>query len=79
MRNIMKKSAGITIPYFMITTIVYAVFTISFELDNSLEKSSAVVDNEDLHKLSSSSSQQVETPCKSPCSPTAEMCIAMCA
>ena len=82
MRNIMKKSAGITIPYFIITTIAYALFTISFEQDNALgERLYTILDNENHYTIFSnnSSSQQVETSCKSPCPSTAEMCIQMCA
>ena len=46
MKNIMKKSTFITIPHFMITTIAYALFTISFEQVNPLgERLSNIVDN----------------------------------
>ena len=83
MKNIMKKSTVITISYFMITTIAYALFTISFEQYNALEERlSTIVDNENQYTIFSnnnSSSQQVQTSCKSPCSPTEEMCIQMCA
>lgn len=83
MKNIMIKSTVITIPYFMITTIAYALFTISFEQDNALgEKLSIILDNENYNTMFSSnnsSSQLVQTSCKSPCPPTEEMCIQMCA
>jgi hypothetical protein len=70
----------IAIPSFVITTIMYAVVaTTFFELDKVLgEGENFVVDDND--KTMIYHTQQItETKCKSPCPPTAEMCIQMCA
>ena len=81
----MKKSV-IAIPsshYVVITTIiVYALLVpIFFEMDNALgEGENFVVDDDDNDKsIMTYSQQQVDTNCKSPCSSSAEICIAMCA
>ncbi len=60
------------------TIIVYALLApIFFEMDNAYGAgTNFVVDND---KTTMYSQQLVETECKSPCSSSAEMCIAMCA
>ena len=80
----MKKTTFITIPssYVVITTIVYAlVATTFFEIDKALgEGENFVVDINDADSDNKISAQElIETPCKSPCPPNAEMCIQMCA
>ena len=71
--------------YVVITTIiVYALLVpIFFEMDNAYEAgTNFVVDNDKTTMTYSQQQQQVEevdTTCKSPCSSSAEMCIAMCA
>lgn len=77
-KKVMKKTV-ITILSFVITTIVSAlVAPIFFELDKTLgEGENFDIDN---YKTMVYNTQQVaETQCKSPCPPTAEMCIQMCA
>jgi hypothetical protein len=83
----MKKSV-IATPYshyVVITTIiVYALlFPIFFEMDNALgeEEKFVVVDDTDNNDKSmmTYSQQQVDAKCTSPCSSSAEICIAMCA
>ena len=73
----MKKSV-IAIPSVIVmTTLIYAlVATLFFEMDNNNalgEGEKFVVDDKIYTQ------QLVETPCKSPCPSSAEMCIAMCA
>ena len=69
----MKKSV-IAIPSIVITTLIYAlVATTFFEIDNALGESDFVVDDKTYTQ------QLVKTECKSPCSKSLEMCIAMCA
>ena len=83
----MKKSV-IATPYshyVVITTIiVYALLCpIFFEMDNALgeeEKFVVVDDTDDNDKsMMAYSQQQVDKKCTSPCSSSAEICIAMCA
>jgi hypothetical protein len=83
----MKKSV-IATPYshyVVITTIiVYALlFPIFFEMDNALgeEEKFVVVDDTDNNDKSmmTYSQQQVDAKCTSPCSSSAEICIAICA
>ena len=72
--------------YVVITTIiVYALLApIFFEIDNAyVAGANFVVDDNDNDKTMmmaySSQVEKVETDCKSPCSSSAEICIAMCA
>ena len=66
--------------FFVITTIVYALLVpVFFEMENNAfgEEKNFVDDDND---KTTYSQQIVETKeCKSPCSSTTEMCIAMCA
>ena len=77
----MKKSVtAIPSSYVVITTIVYALLVpIFFEMDNALGEGENFVDDDDKDKPMYAHQPVVETPCKSPCPPTAEMCIQMCA
>jgi hypothetical protein len=63
----------------MIMTLVYAIVaSIFLELDNASGDEEIGIndaDNDDKTFVQ----ELVETPCKSPCPPTAEMCIQMCA
>ena len=72
------KNLVIAIQFFVITTIVYALLVpVFFEMDNALGEEN-FVDNGNYE--TTYSQQLVETKeCKSPCSSSAEMCIAMCA
>ena len=76
----MKKTV-IAIQSFVITIIVYALLvSVLFKMENNAfgeEKNYFVDDNND----KTTYSQQVveKKECKSPCSSTAEMCIALCA
>ena len=66
----------------MITTIVYALLVpVFFEMkNNAFGEGKNIVDDIDNDKMTYSQPQVVETKeCKSPCSSSAEMCIAMCA
>ena len=68
--------------YIVITTIiVYALLApIFFEMDNAYGAgANFVVDDNDYKTMTYSQQQEVETDCKSPCSSSSEMCIAMCA
>jgi hypothetical protein len=71
------KKLVIAIPSIVMTTLIYAlVATLFFEMDNNNalgEGEKFVVDDKIYTQ------QLVETPCKSPCPSSAEMCIAMCA
>ena len=71
------KELVIAIPSIEMTTLIYAlVATLFFEMDNNNalgEGEKFVVDDKIYTQ------QFVETPCKSPCPSSAEMCIAMCA
>ena len=74
------KNSVIAIQSFVITTIVYALLCpVFFEMENNAfgeEKNFVDYDND----KTTYSQQLVETKeCKSPCSSTAEMCIALCA
>jgi hypothetical protein len=64
------------------TIIVYALLVpIFFEMDNAYGAGTNFVVDNDTTMMTDSQQQQVEvdTKCKSPCSSSAEMCIAMCA
>ena len=65
------------------TIIVYALLApIFFEMDDAYGAGTNFVDNDKTTITYSQQQQQVEevdTKCKSPCSSSAEMCIAMCA
>ena len=65
------------------TIIVYALLApIFFEMDNAYGAGTNFVVDNDKTTMTYSQQQQVEevyTKCKSPCSSSAEMCIAMCA
>ena len=70
--------------YVVITTIiVYALLApIFFEMDNAYGAGANFVvddDDDDDKTMIYSQQQEVETECKSPCSSSSEMCIAMCA
>ena len=68
--------------YVVITTIiVYALLApIFFEMDNAYGAgANFVVDDDDDKMMTYSQQQEVEAECKSPCSSSSEMCIAMCA
>ena len=74
----MKNS--IAIEFFVITTIVYALLVpVFFEMENNaFEEEKNFVDDD--NDKTTYSQQLAETKeCKSPCSSTAEMCIALCA
>jgi hypothetical protein len=80
------KNSGIVSPsshYIVITTIiVYALLApIFFEMDNAYGAgANFVVDDDKTMTYSQQQQQQeVETDCKSPCSSSSKMCIAMCA
>ena len=73
------KNSVIAIQSFVITTIIYALLVpIFFQMDKAFgEEKNFVDDNND---KTTYSQQIVETKeCKSPCSSSTEMCIAMCA
>ena len=70
--------------YVVITTIiVYALLApIFFEMDNAYGAGANFVvddDDDDDKTMIYSQQQEVEAECKSPCSSSSEMCIAMCA
>jgi hypothetical protein len=75
------KNPVITIPSFVLTTLVYVLLSPIFELDyNAYGEETTkfvIVDN----SLYNTHQQVVEVKkeCKSPCPSTAEMCIEMCA
>ena len=77
------KNSIIAIQSFVITTIGYALLApIFFEMDNAYrgEEEKFVVDNDKNVKATMYNQQVlVESECNSPCPPSAEMCIAMCA
>jgi hypothetical protein len=77
------KNSIIAIQSFVITTIVYALLApIFFEMDNAYlgEEEKFVFDNDKNVKATMYNQQVlVESECNSPCPPSAEMCIAMCA
>jgi hypothetical protein len=77
------KNSVIVIQSFMITTIVYALLApIFFEMDNAYrgEEENFVVDYDNNLKATMYNQQVlIESECNSPCPPSAEMCIAMCA
>ena len=63
--------------FFVITTIVYVLLvTVFFEFDNAFGEEKNFDDGND---ETTYSQQLVESECNSPCPPSAEMCIAMCA
>jgi hypothetical protein len=79
--SIMKKIIVSSIPssYVLITTLVYVLLgAIFFEFDNvsGEEYNIDVIDGDG---ADTKSSQLIDTPCKSPCPSTEEMCIQMCA
>ncbi|HEX7256976.1 MAG TPA: hypothetical protein VF242_02855 [Nitrososphaeraceae archaeon] len=67
--------------YVVITTIiVYALLApIFFERDNAYGAGANFVVDDDDKTMTYSQQQEVEAGCKSPCSSSSEMCIAMCA
>ena len=67
--------------YIVITTIiVYALLApVFFEMDNAYGAGANFVVDDDKTMTHSEQQQEVETDCKSPCSSSSEMCIAMCA
>lgn len=76
----MRNRAGGTIAssYVVITTLVYAlVATILLESDNASEEDSNI--NNAVNTDKPSGLEIVDVSCKSPCPPTSEMCIQMCA
>ncbi|MGI9012159.1 MAG: hypothetical protein ACR2F1_13370 [Nitrososphaeraceae archaeon] len=70
------RNSVIAIQSRVITTIVYALLIpVFFEMDNTHgEGENFAVD--DIDKIYT---QEVDTPCQSPCPSTEEMCIALCA
>ena len=75
----MKNSVN-AIQSFVITTIVYALLVpVFFEMENNafVEEKNFVDDDNDKTTYSQQLAETKE--CKSPCSSTAEMCIALCA
>ena len=73
------KNSVIAIQSCVITTIVYALLVpVFFEMDNTHGERENFVDN-DKTMYSQQIVEEVETECKSPCSSSAELCIAMCA
>ena len=84
--NMKNSVIGSPSSHFVVITtiIVYALLApIFFEMDNAYGAgTNFVVDNDKTTMTYSQQQQQVEevdTKCKSPCSSSAEMCIAMCA
>ncbi|HYJ02829.1 MAG TPA: hypothetical protein VEW92_11500 [Nitrososphaeraceae archaeon] len=77
MKENIRKNSVIAIQSFVITTIVYALLVpVFFEMENNAFGEENFVD--DGNGKTAYSQQLVETKeCKSPCSSTAEMCIAM--
>jgi hypothetical protein len=76
------KNSVIAIQSFVITTIVYALLVpVFFEMENNaFGEREYFVDEDDNNKdQMMSTTQQLDTKCKSPCPSSAEMCIAMCA
>ena len=74
------KNLVIAIQSFVITTIVYALLVpVFFEMENNtfVEEKNFVDDDNDKTTYSQQLAETKE--CKSPCSSTAEMCIALCA
>jgi hypothetical protein len=73
------KNSVIAIQSFVITTIVYALLVpVFFEMDNAFGEEKNFVD--DGNYETTYSQQLVKTKeCKSPCTSSAEMCIAICA
>ena len=75
----MKNSVIAIQPFVITTIIVYALLApIFFEMDNAYGKGENFVEKNN-DKTTMYSQQLVETECKSPCSSSSEMCIAMCA
>ena len=72
------KNSVIAIQSFVITTIVYALLVpVFFEMENNAFGEEKNFDDD--KDKTTFSQQVVETKeCKSPCSSTAEMCIALC-
>ena len=59
---------------------MYALLApIFFEMDNAYEEVGANFVVDDDKTMTYSQQQEVEVECKSPCSSSSEMCIAMCA
>ena len=84
------KNSVIAIPYFVITMIVYTLSPIFFEMNDNAygEGVNLVVSDQNAKTLTYSEQQeeqeqpqiqQLEKKCKSPCSDSSKMCIAMCA
>jgi hypothetical protein len=75
----MKYKAVSAIPYsyVIIMTLVYTLLAAIFFDNASGEENSGINDADKDNKASAQ--ELVETPCKSPCPPNAEMCIQMCA
>ena len=72
-----RRVNAIPSPYIVITTLVYALLAAIF-LDNANGEENS--GSNDVYKDYKTYAQElVETPCKSPCPPNAEMCIQMCA
>ena len=73
------KNSVIAIQSFVMTTIVYALLVpVFFEMyDNTFGEGKNFVDNDDKDPMMYNQ-QIVETECKSPCPPNAELCIQMC-
>lgn len=83
------KNSVIAIPSFVITIVVYTLNPIFFEMNYNAygEGVNLVVSDQNDKTLTYSQKQQqeqlqiqqVEKKCKSPCSDSSKMCIAMCA
>jgi hypothetical protein len=75
------KNPVIAIPFFVITTIVYAASPIFFEMNaNVFGGANYVISDQNTKAfIHSQQPQLLEKDCKSPCPDSAEMCIAMCA
>ena len=76
-----RPISAIPSSFVLMMTLVYALLVTIFpELDNvSGEGEKFVVDNESTTMTYGPQVKEVETDCKSPCSKSAEICIAMCA
>jgi hypothetical protein len=76
-----RPISAIPSSFVLMMALVYALLAAIFpELDNvSGEGEKFVVDNESTTMTYSPQVKEVETDCKSPCSKSAEICIAMCA
>jgi hypothetical protein len=75
-----RSISAILYSYGLIMTLVYALIADIFpELDNVRGEGDKFVVNNERTMIYSPQVEEVEADCKSPCSKSAEICIAMCA